>query len=278
MPRRQTPSQHWSMPALQGVRLSSLRSVGQLLPEPLQRSGASQVPLRGRQTCIASCTALGGPACPNPSHLSATSQSPAAARQTSPLRYVTTQMPPWHSDGPEQGPSEVSEAQAVPSGALPVSMQTGAPVAHRITAAAHGTPESQGMPSSHGLQLPASSQTPPVHPAPTGARRSEGHSTPPLHDSAGSHAEPALHSPERRTSTGQSALTPSQTSAASQARMEALHTAPAERPAHTPRGTNASGPVSALGPHDAHRWRRRAPMHPPAYRGQHRTHGGFRAR
>jgi len=54
---------------------------------------------------------------------------------------------------------QVPVAHGVPSGAVPMSVQTGAPLVQTNTAVWHGSAEVQGSPAVQALHVPAPSQT-----------------------------------------------------------------------------------------------------------------------
>jgi len=68
----------------------------------------------------------------------------------------------WH----EPLPSQTPPLHAVPAGALPLAVHTGAPLSHASVPVVHGLPVVHDTPLMHGLQTPWPSQTPPGHVAP----------------------------------------------------------------------------------------------------------------
>lgn len=66
-------------------------------------------------------------------------------------------------------PLHVPPGHAVPAGALPLAVHTGAPVVQLVVPVVQGLPVEHDAPGIHATQLPAALHTPPLHAVPTGS-------------------------------------------------------------------------------------------------------------
>ena len=171
------PSQLFPLP--HGVPSGAKPSEGHATCVPSHVSATSQAPSAARHTVPAACTVSGGQAAWLPSHTSGTSQAPAAGRHTSPAAAKASgghaSLVPSHVSATSQGPAEARHT--VPAGCP-----------------AHGRAASQSVPVT---QMPPQQ----ISPAPQRSRTTHSPSShaaswqgPPVHD-AGSHAPPSSGPP-----------------------------------------------------------------------------------
>src|SRR5207244_381239 len=103
--------------SVQAVPLAFFASAGQLGPLPGQLSATSHSPAAARQTTLAAWKPSAGQLLPTPSQVSATSHVPAEARQTVPAGLLASAghavLVPVHVSATSQAPAEAR--QAVPA-------------------------------------------------------------------------------------------------------------------------------------------------------------------
>ncbi len=176
---------------MQTVPTGAKASAGHAPLAPLQLSATSQTPTAARQLVAALANASAGHAADVPLQFSATSQTPTAARQlvaalaNASAGHVAAV--PLHVSAVSQTPAEAR--QMVPAGFMPAATQTGTPVVHDVTPFSHGFAVAHAIPAVQPLtHTPAALQVPPVQTVPAGADASAGHvASAPVQVSAASH-------------------------------------------------------------------------------------------
>lgn len=206
-------------------------SAGHAFETPLQLSGVSHEPAEARQPVPETRTTSAGQTVLTPSQFSCTSQAAATSRQgvaddCIPSAGQSAELP-VHVSSASHGPT--GARQEVPPATRPTLVQTGAPLEQSICPRSQARPVGQGVPFTHGAQVPVPLHTPPGHIVPATARTSGGQAAPlPLQVSFESHAStPVRHRlAESKPSAGQAVLTPSQFSTRSQGPAGVRHTVP----------------------------------------------------
>ena len=119
---------------------------------------------------------------------------------------VVHALPVLHEAPAEHGvqaplPLHTPPGHEVPAGALPLTVQTGAPVEHASAPVVHGSPVLHEAPAAHGTHAPAPLQTPPGHEVPAATSPTTLHTGAPVeqsivavvHGSLVLHGSPAVH-------------------------------------------------------------------------------------